>query len=396
MKIGILTHHWVYNFGANLQALATQSALRSMGLDPIFINYREPSKVEMYRKTISAPQAEKHELFSSLYLRQSPLLECGREIEAYCGDNLDVVLVGSDAVFSLVPKYDPVNIFRRLRNKNFKVTQMLPPHWLNWENELKTLHVFKASIAASSMGTNYFFLSPKLRVALRKSISDFGFISVRDDWTFKMIRSLSKQTKPVEICPDPVFSLNTNFDLPEDEWIKVDASKTILMAGNFAAGWLGKFVGLAHSNGYKVANCPNPDNEFSYEQFDYRIKLPLSPLAFYSLLSHCAGYVGVRFHALVTCIANQTPVISIDPHKSAKFNKSGSKMFDLCRRAGIGDNFFTPETLCSQAPETVFELLFSLSGKRNADQYRLNAAGQFPAVLEKIVAMAADKMGRKP
>lgn len=31
MKIGVVTHHWVPNFGANLQAYATVQALRGVG-----------------------------------------------------------------------------------------------------------------------------------------------------------------------------------------------------------------------------------------------------------------------------------------------------------------------------------------------------------------------------
>lgn len=395
MKIGILTHHWVYNFGANLQALATQSALRTMGFDPIFINYREPSKVEGYRGAICDSQVEKHESFSSQYLRQSLLLKSDREIEDFCCDALDVVLVGSDAVFMLVPKFDPLNIVRKLKNRKFKVTEKLPPHWLGWEDQNRGAHILKASIAASSMGTSYFFLTPKLRESLRKKISDFDYISVRDDWTLKMIRSLSGRSKDVKICPDPVFSLNSNFILPENETIDIDVSETILMAGKFDHGWLSNFVRIAHDNGYKIANCPNPDNEFINEQFDFEIKLPLSPIAWYSLLSKCAGYIGVRFHALVSCIANQTSVINVDPHRSAGFNKSASKMFDLCKRAGIVNNFFTPGKLCATEPQKILKLLFDDSAKKSANQYRQKADRQFAVILKEIIALAEGKVGCK-
>ena len=44
MKIAILTHHWVMNFGANLQALATYNFLKLLGHEVIFLNYRPPQK----------------------------------------------------------------------------------------------------------------------------------------------------------------------------------------------------------------------------------------------------------------------------------------------------------------------------------------------------------------
>ena len=39
MKIGILTYHSVYNFGANLQVLSTVGYLKNNGFEPIVINW---------------------------------------------------------------------------------------------------------------------------------------------------------------------------------------------------------------------------------------------------------------------------------------------------------------------------------------------------------------------
>jgi len=39
MKIGILTYHAPYNFGANLQAYTTSLYLKSLGHDPMIIDY---------------------------------------------------------------------------------------------------------------------------------------------------------------------------------------------------------------------------------------------------------------------------------------------------------------------------------------------------------------------
>ena len=110
MRVGILTYHSSYNFGANLQTLATQAALVDKGASPIVINYREPAKTEAYRQTIIAEQAEKHEAFINKYLRLSPLLTNEKDVKAFCIDALDAVLVGSDAVFRLMPKYEPIHI----------------------------------------------------------------------------------------------------------------------------------------------------------------------------------------------------------------------------------------------------------------------------------------------
>ena len=39
MRIGLLTYHWVANYGANLQALSTYCYLDNNGYNPIIINW---------------------------------------------------------------------------------------------------------------------------------------------------------------------------------------------------------------------------------------------------------------------------------------------------------------------------------------------------------------------
>lgn len=43
MKIGILTPHYAYNYGAVLQAFALLHTLRSLGHEALIINRRPPS-----------------------------------------------------------------------------------------------------------------------------------------------------------------------------------------------------------------------------------------------------------------------------------------------------------------------------------------------------------------
>lgn len=48
MNVGILTYHRSENYGAILQALALAKAVRSLGLNPVFIDYQHPDHKELY------------------------------------------------------------------------------------------------------------------------------------------------------------------------------------------------------------------------------------------------------------------------------------------------------------------------------------------------------------
>ena len=51
MKIGILTYHFVSNFGANIQTLSTFEYFRNVGHDPVIINWI-PTDLEQYYNNV--------------------------------------------------------------------------------------------------------------------------------------------------------------------------------------------------------------------------------------------------------------------------------------------------------------------------------------------------------
>lgn len=390
MKIGLLTFHRSYNFGANLQALAIQSILRNKGTEPIFINYHEEEKAESYRTMVSSPQAQIHELFFNRYYSESPPLRNGKEIREFCFDTVDAVIVGSDAVFRLMPKYDPINLLKGLIGRNpLPATVDIPPYWLPWSSVWNGKKIIKASVAASSMGTMYQFMPSRLKDEIRRSIRQFDIITVRDRWTQEMIRFISRGEVVPQICPDPVFSLAANFSIPQDEYPNCDLSKTILLSGRFDPKWLRQFKERSHSCGYSLASLPNPDADFAGLCVDFSIPLPLSPLKWYLLLAGAAGYVGIRFHALVSCMANDTPAINVDPHPRSKLFKTGSKMYDLCLQAGISDRCYSLNLLNRTSPSLVLDRLFDAHTLAHGSIYAANAARQFDRLLGQIIVASS-------
>ena len=74
-KAYVLTHHWVPNFGANLQALGTRRLLEARGYDVKFVDFRPRALVEKYNRSIPEAQRKAHADFVDEYLPQTALVE---------------------------------------------------------------------------------------------------------------------------------------------------------------------------------------------------------------------------------------------------------------------------------------------------------------------------------
>jgi len=389
MKVGILTYHSSYNFGANLQALAVQELLKRRGCSPVIIDYRDPEKTEMYRQAVRPEQAEMHETFIREYLNTSPRFCSDDEVREYCRRELDAVFVGSDAVFRLVPRYAPGRLLRLLLRRNpssfwYRVTERAPLYWLPWAKD-HDREPARVAIAASTVGTQFFFLEKSLRHQIRNCLCDFDFVSVRDDWTSLMVRWLSKgQVKP-DICPDPVFCLNDCFSIPQEEVPDRDVSKTILISASLDKKWLAEFRRVANDHGFTICNLPNPDNVLGFDESDFALDLPMSPLAWYALLSRAAGYIGIRFHALVSCIANKTPVLTVDLSTAPKLLRAKNKTYDLCKRAGAKRRYRPAKRLMRSSPTTVLRALMDSSSQTAMNCYADYARDRLWTVVDEII-----------
>ena len=121
MKIGLITHHWVPNFGANLQCLGTTNYLKELGHQVIVIDYRPKDLVEINKKNVTPEQLEAHEKFVTSYFELTDTYGSGEELSQGIGKyNFDLVLSGSDALFRLD------------ESKSREDLNFPNPFWLDW------------------------------------------------------------------------------------------------------------------------------------------------------------------------------------------------------------------------------------------------------------------------
>ncbi|WP_338242929.1 polysaccharide pyruvyl transferase family protein [Aurantiacibacter hainanensis] len=393
MRIGVLTFHSSRNFGANLQTLATQEMLRTLGYEPVVVNYVDEAKLASFAKLVPPEQVARHDAFADRYYDLSPPLLTVDAVADYVRQNLDGVVSGSDAVFRLATPYQPRRIAKRLLGHSnpfeaFSWADRVPPFFLPFDAP----GIIKGTIAASSRGTSFYFLKPHMMRETGAALRDFDFITVRDDWTGTLVRWLSLGKADPLYSPDPVFGLNTAFQVPDDERPEQDLSDVILLNGDFDEGWLRRMVAAIRQQGYRAMTLANPAEKDSFDFTDGALDLPMSPLTWYSSLASCAGFIGMRFHAFVSCVSNKTPVVTMDL-TSKRWGKPDPRNpnHDLARRAGILDRYFHRDDLMRADPDLIMQRLFDPATQALADRYADAAPDMLLRHLRRFEQLAATR-----
>lgn len=320
MKIGVLTHHWVPNFGANLQALATVSALKSMGHEVRIIDYRPIELLDYYESKVDQTQLDAHEIFINEFLplsRRCTNLEEVSELNKL--EDFDILVSGSDAVFRL--DY----------SKNREDTTFPNPFWLTFAHQDQMKFFF----SVSGMGTDFSKFDNDIKAGISSTLKN-AEVHVRDKWTKSSLMKLDPALN-IDQTLDPVFLLSNYFVIPDEYQYKKDEKYFLfnIYKNMVSDSWIKKFTDLANKDGYKVILLPNPQgNYFGNEIVNETIKLPIHPLSWYSMIQNSSGYLGVRFHPVVTSISNNVPFIAFDNYQKGYFNRFTSKTFDICYKTG--------------------------------------------------------------
>lgn len=207
MKIGILTFHCAHNYGAVLQAYATQEFIRNLGHQAYVINYRPRYLIDTY-KIIKKQNFISDTAFKTIKRSTGEILTIGKRIYRYCGFNhfiksklfllqldnnqiptdLDVYILGSDQIWN--PKitfgFDGTFFGDFVKDKSSKVI------------------AYAASMEAID-------LTKESEEYLKKKINALSAISVRESELLKLLQPISN--KRIELVLDPTLLIErTLFD----------------------------------------------------------------------------------------------------------------------------------------------------------------------------------------
>lgn len=304
MKIAVFTYYNGCNFGAQLQAYSTSRFFESLGHEVWFVDFskKEDSAFSHFPKE----QVEAHNHFVESRLRLTPRLSHS-DIPRYIQENaFDVIAFGADAIW----------------NKRIKEDwAVYTAQWVNDANLANKLKVI--AISPAFMGYTYSDLTEAECESFKKGIKSFTYLNTRDSWTRDVVNREIMGDDYIRILnPDPVFLLD---ELCKDKW---DSSKSLLLKGSYFAvtlpcgisgferyimkKWLRRLNKTLHARGLSLVELPLPEGASGLEDFDITVSYPIDPLQWFLWLKNAKAFIGLRFHAVVSCLSAGTPFYSLD------------------------------------------------------------------------------------
>lgn len=215
MKVGILTFHFVYNYGAMLQSYALNQSINKInGTQSEIIDYRprqidflyHPLLIDFYKrpktilinwlkKRISHAKFNEFEEFINKKLILSEKIKQNTDFQNIV-NQYDVVFVGSDQVWNPeITGYDENYLLKNIHSR-----------------------VKKFSYAAS-LGKNN--ITQEWQESVRNSLLMFENLSVREYSGYKLLRKILPE-KEVQQIPDPIFLFS------KEEWKKNEKEMTVV------------------------------------------------------------------------------------------------------------------------------------------------------------------------
>lgn len=334
MKIGLMAYHYACNFGATLQLLSTYMYLKNHGHTPLIINYVAPDLKEFYAKTAPAAQIEMLTALRKTIWHESALCSNDNDIARVIDDEgVDAVIIGSDAVTQHHPLRERI-VFPCKRiiaiRKNTSNLEFPNPLWGTWMDCLKK-DIPMAVMSASSQDSKYKLIPKSTRKEMRKYVSRYSYLSVRDEWTRDMFAYITDGDIVPDVTPDPVFAFNQNagalcptkeditarFNLPGHYILLSFTNKPKLASVDQT--WLDDFAKLAAADGKECISLPFATGK-SLGKLRREIALPLSPIDWYALIKYSDGYVGNNMHPIVVCLHNAVRFFSFDNYGTTRLN----------------------------------------------------------------------------
>ncbi|MDZ7739339.1 MAG: polysaccharide pyruvyl transferase family protein [Bacteroidales bacterium] len=353
MKIGLLTYHSVYNFGASLQLFSTISYLRKKGHEPVVINWVPHDLEKRYDSSIPEEQAMAHREFAKKNFRLTELCRTAAEVaEAVEKNKIEFIITGSDAVLQHSTLLSRLTMTSRgpvLRKKPGSDVLYPNPFWGSFIPLLKK-EIPVVIMSASSQNTRYGLIRGKQRKEMAEALNRFSMVTVRDEWTRAMVRYLSYSKIRPEKTPDPVFAYNSNVDNGLTEQKLRDRfnlpGKYLLVSFRtkrcISAVWMERLKKIAGENNMECVALAMPDGIKFENNFNKSIDLPLNPEDWYALIRYSAGYIGENMHPVVVALHNGVPFYTFDSYGIVRFKfhvvGRSSKIYDILADAGLLQN----------------------------------------------------------
>ena len=367
MKIGILTFHRAYNYGAFLQSYALSTQLTKHGNDVEVIDFTPKSLMDSYKPirllesaTIETNNPFRYRLKNIIY----KLLNLGyiREKNSfdkirnqYIWSDMDKLNLSSSCTIS-----DDIGEFmNEVDNKYDLIIVGSEAIWNEYQSSCPFLYYlenvrckYKASYAASAYGMSFEKLDKDHIARIKKALDEFNLISCRDDYTQNYIskimhKGVNHTCDPTLFLTDEIFDNYAASAKTKLEKVGVDLSRKLVFLmgdnniGNKLISVIGNeyiVVGMYNYNKYADVNVPN-----------------LSPFEWAAAFRFFDFTVTSYFHCSIFSLINHVPVIAVDKKTSFSIEHK-SKIKDLFERLDEMDSYYTSDVTVSDLHNAVVKV----------------------------------------
>lgn len=307
MKIGILTHHYVKNYGAFLQMKGMYETLRELYLDAevVVINYvnlkhwrKNIIHILHFRIGIDTPvtylqKIQQLQTFTE-YERSIPRTRSVKNAEAISALKLDMIVLGSDEIWNLYGSgYHPLKFGTGLETQN--------------------VIAYAPSVGAVTAET-------KIPAEVAYGLKNLERVSGRDTETVKFIERISD--RKAEKMLDPTFLYNFDVDIKKEK-IKPKPYRYILIYDcKLTDSMTEKLRDYAQRNNLKIIGAGD------YKTYYDEGFINLTPYEWVDLFRNAENVITGTFHGTVFSIKYEKPVVCYPTEKN-RINKILSLLTDM-------------------------------------------------------------------
>ena len=361
MKIGILTFHRAYNYGAILQCYSLMKKMQDSFPDcsievidyassNMMSEYETNSLFKKIHKSMVAndfiisfkllvkylmdlPKRSKKKLFVSNrnksiakgldFLSLSSKKLISDDIDSFVkyveSNSYDIIVVGSDAIWN--------------------DCQTMVPNFYYLKGIMKSR---KFSYAASMHGLKYKLLPEDRIEYVKNALCEFDYIGVRDVETEKYVHYVSKNLKTYHNCDPSIFldlnKLPVSIESVKEKLVSKGINLNKPIIGLMCEDWLAKKIKEILGDKYQLVSV----YEFNkYSDFNLDNLTPFEWAIVFSLFKATFTHF---FHGTIFSLKNYTRTFAIEK-KSSYSQKYKTKIHDLLDRLGLMECYFVKEEI---------------------------------------------------
>lgn len=323
-NIGIITFHFAYNFGSNLQAYALKFLLENKGYNVKIINFIYEKDFKQYKlfrvnSYLKRPRSfiidilcynrnkirkNNFELFAKKYFNLTQKKYYNYKDMKELNNEFDIFICGSDQIW------------------NLDCTQGVEPaYFLKFANKDKLKIAYAPSLAHVKFTKNY-------DADLKNAINDLDYISVREESTLPLIQPLTE--KKVSVVLDPTLLLDQkDYELIIDQ-NKNESEYIFVYMLEYSVELVKYCNEFSSKKGIKVIYIAN--NKFSGIKGENAFGI--GPDKFLKYIKEAKYVITNSFHATVFSIIFNKKFVTFTTKRSS------SRMVDLLDNLGIPERIY--------------------------------------------------------